>query len=323
VIRPRLPLIVCLAVAGCCCAQSSPHGDVLPFTVKPIAARVWAAVPNPNAKDLIQTNVGVIAGDDGVLVVDTLASVDASGTFSARPSEQLLAAVRDLTKLPVKYVVNTHYHLDHVGGNRIFADAGVVLVGHENVRRWIRSENLRPFGPKITPAQQQFIDRLAAPTVTITESTELDLGRRTIPVRGYQGHSGSDSAVIVPDAKVVFAGDLLWPSILPTLVDASTDVWIDTLEALATSNPDAAFVPGHGEIARADDVRAFREYLVTLRQVVADAQRSGKSGEELVSAAMQPLREKYGRWNLFDAGARENILEVDSELRGTKRVPQP
>jgi glyoxylase-like metal-dependent hydrolase (beta-lactamase superfamily II) len=163
---------------------------------------------------------------------------------------------------------------------------------------------------------------LAPPTLTYDHGINLFLGRREVHVRSFAGHSGSDSVVVVPDAKVVFTGDLLWPDTLPTLVDASTSVWIETLDALATSEPAATFIPGHGDIAKARDVMAFREYLATLRELVADAQRGGKSAEEIVTAVMPTLADKYGQWELFAAVAKQNILDVDAELRGTKRIPR-
>jgi cyclase len=295
----------------------------LPFSVNPVAANVWATIPNPQAKTLVPANVGVIVGDAGVAVVDTLASVDATGNFSTEPSRQLLAEIRKITPLPLRFVVNTHHHLDHVDGNGAFVQAGAVVVGSRPLRDLLKSENLRSFGPKMTASQKAFIESLSAPTVTYGQSLDLFLGRREIHVRSFPGHSGTDSVVIVPDARVVFAGDLLWPHILPTMTDASVDSWIDTLDALAKSEPDATFVPGHGDVAKVQDVVAFREYLVTLRHVVRDAQRAGKSTEEVVVAVMPALTEKYGQWQLFTAVVRENILDVDSELRGTKRVPKP
>jgi cyclase len=257
------------------------------------------------------------------LVIDTLASVDASGNFSSVPSQQLLAEIRRVTNQPVRFVVNTHHHLDHVGGNTVFKQAGATLVGDRRLRDWLQSENLRSFGPSIAASQKAFIDALSSPTLTYEQGIDLFLGGREVHVRSFPGHSGSDSVAIVPDAKVVFTGDLLWPNVLPTLGDASTDVWIPTLEVLATANTDATFVPGHGEIAHVRDVVAFREYLVTLRQFVADAQRGGKSADEVVAAVMPRLAEQYGRWQLFTAVAKENIREVDAELRGTKRIPKP
>jgi len=90
--------------------------------------------------------MGFVIGDDGVAVIDTSASADADGQFGTEPAKQLLAAIRTLTKLPVRFVINTHYHLDHVGANAVFVDAGAMVLAHRNVRRWIHSENLRMFG---------------------------------------------------------------------------------------------------------------------------------------------------------------------------------
>src|SRR3954470_4816039 len=121
---------VCLCVAAVSCARPAE----LPFTLNQIAANVWAAIPNPQAKSLVPANVGVIVGDDGVAVVDTLASVDATGNFSTEPSRQLLAAIRKITRLPVRFVVNTHHRLDHVDGNGAFVQAGAVVVGSRQLR---------------------------------------------------------------------------------------------------------------------------------------------------------------------------------------------
>ena len=112
--------------------------------------------------------------------------------------------------------------------------------------------------------------------------------------------------VLIPDAKVVFAGDLFWRNMLPNLIDASTHPWIDTLDALAQNEPEATFVPGHGDVGNALDVVAFREYLATLRKLVADAQTLRKSGDSLADAVMPALSEKYSRWEFFKYFATPN-----------------
>jgi glyoxylase-like metal-dependent hydrolase (beta-lactamase superfamily II) len=129
--------------------------------------------------------------------------------------------------------------------------------------------------------------------------------------------------VFIPDAKVVFAGDLFWRDMLPNLVDASTMAWIDTLTTLAKNEAGATFVSGHGDVGTAADVGAFREYLTTLRRLVAEARARGQSGDALVAAVMSALSGKYSRWDGFKYLARPNILETDAELSGKKRIPQP
>src|SRR5262249_40553000 len=101
-----------------------PESDALPFTLKPLGHNAYAAIGGPKAG----ANAGFVIGDDGVLVVDTFESADAA--------KALLSEIRKLTPLPVKYVVNTHCHLDHTGGNRVFQDASAAVIAHRNVPSW-------------------------------------------------------------------------------------------------------------------------------------------------------------------------------------------
>jgi hypothetical protein len=109
---------------------------------------------------------------------------------------------------------------------------------------------------------------------------------------------------------------------VPTLHDASTKPWVETLEVLSKSESGDTFVPGHGDVGTTEDVWAFREYLVTLRTLVSDAQAQGKEGDALFDAVMPSLTEKYGHWDFFKEKAKSNIVETDAELRGKKRTPQ-
>jgi glyoxylase-like metal-dependent hydrolase (beta-lactamase superfamily II) len=217
--------------------------------------------------------------------------------------------------------VNTHYHVDHVAGNGAFVEAGAVVLAQRNVRNWIHTQNLELFGTGITPEEKALVEGISPPTVVYDQGVDLYLGSRAIQVRSFPGHTGGDSVVVVSDAKVVFCGDLFWRNLVPTLIDASTKPWIDTLDALAKSGQGYTFVPGHGDVGTSEDVAAFREYLVTLRTLVADAQAQGKSGDALAEAVMPQLSEKYGRWEFFQYAAKPNILLTDAELSGKKRIP--
>ena len=299
----------------------TPHvaqaqGTAVPaFTLKQVGPNVWAAIDNPAAKGVAAANSGFVIGDDGVAVIDSF--------MSAAAAKELLSEIRRRTKLPIKFVVNTHYHLDHVAGNGVFADAGATIVAHRNVRRWIRTENVRLVGDNAPPDIRAMIEGFRSPSVVYTEDIKLYLGARHVHVRFFPGHTGGDSVVFVPDANVAFAGDLLWRRILPNMVDGTTTAWMATLDTLAKTNARYTFVPGHGDVANAGDVGALRDYFGALLKVVGDVQRQGKSGVALVEAATPPLRKTYGRWDSFAGLVTSNIRDMEAELSGRKRVPQP
>jgi glyoxylase-like metal-dependent hydrolase (beta-lactamase superfamily II) len=307
----KLALAMCLCViAGLASAADAPKSY---FTLHELGKGVWAAVSVP--KSGAGGNTGFVIGSDGVAVIDTFQTPEAA--------QALLDAIRKTTPLPIRYVINTHYHLDHVMGNGIFEKAGAVVMAQDNVRAWERTENLKFFGPTPKPEDKALVAGLTLPSVTYKDGVTLWLGDREIIVKVVQGHTGGDSAVIVPDAKVVFTGDLFWDYDLPNLIDADTQQQIASNGSFVKDYPDAAFVPGHGEVGKAADVTAFRDYLATLRAAVGGARAAGKSGQALTDAVMASIKPRYGSWGYFDYFAKSNIEQTDAELAGTKRRPTP
>lgn len=293
--------------------QTADTSTGLHFTLKPLGHDVFAAIDD--AKGEAGANAGFVIGDDGVAVIDSFENVESA--------QQLLAEIRKLTRLPVKFVINTHYHLDHTAGNRVFQDAGAVVLAQRNVRTWIHTENLKFFGKNIKPEQKKFVEDLAAPEVVYDSYITLFLGNRRIDVKVFPGHTGGDSVVYISDASAVFTGDLFWRNTLPNLIDATTSDWVNTLSTLASKHPTAIFVPGHGDVGNVTDVNAFRTYLSDLREMVGPPVKEGKTGDDLVNAVLPHLTEKYGQWNFFKYFAKPDILATGSELRGDKKVPQP
>lgn len=296
--------------------QAKPAGEgSLPFSLKPLGHNVYAAIDD--AKGDAGANAGFVIGDDGVLVIDTFENEAAA--------KQLLAEIRTLTKLPIKFVVNTHYHLDHVAGNGVFERAGATVMAQRNIYHWIHTENLKFFGKDIKPEQKAMVEGLAAPKVFYDSDLDVFLGSREILVHVFPGHTGGDSVVMIPDAKVVFCGDLFWRKTLPNLIDASTDKWMETLEDLQTPSPSAAvvYVPGHGDPGDFHDVEEFRGYLADLRGLVRKQVKEGKTGDGVIDAVLPAVKEKYSQWNFFEYFAKSNIKDVEAELRGTKKNPQP
>lgn len=283
------------------------------FTIKPLGHNVFAAIAVPGSG--AGSNAGFVIGDDGVAVIDTFQRVDAA--------KSLLVEIRKMTQLPVKYVINTHYHIDHVTGNGVFAEAGATIIAQKNVRDWIHTENKKFYGANITDAQKTSVEALTGPTQVYDTFLQLHLGSKEIAVVYKLGHTGGDSAVFIPDANVVFCGDLFWRHTLPNLIDASTEDWIATLAKLEELHPVAVFISGHGDVGTVDDMKAFQGYLIDLRRLVSEGRATGKSGDALVDDLMPKLKEKYGDWGAFNNFAKRNILDTDAEFAGTKKIPHP
>jgi len=300
-----------LLLAWSAVASSPAQAAGADFRLQPIGNGVWAAIVNDDG--LGGANAGFIIGENGVLVVDTFSD--------PKPAKALLAEIRKLTKLPVRFVVNTHYHLDHVNGNDVFAAAGATIIAQRNVPGWMRTENLKMIEPPVTPEKRARVGSLTLPDIVYDGEIDLYLGSRKIEIRSYPGHTGGDSVVSVPDAHVVFCGDLLWKRHVPNLIDARTEDWIRTLDFMVANYKGSAWVPGHGGLARDQGVRAFAGYLADLRAEVRREQQQGKSGESLVQALLPSRRSRYGKWRFFALYACANMLETEQELSEKKTVP--
>jgi cyclase len=302
-----------LAVAGAAPVTPTPAAPTH-FTLVPLAEGAYAAVAKPGDRASVG-NAGFVIGPDAVVVVDAFATPEAA--------EELSAVIRRLTPAPVRWVVNTHYHLDHVGGDRVFLKQGAVLLAHENVRSWVRTENLK-WRAEIKPEEKAMLAALALPEVTYRDGLTVWLNERRVEVLTRPGHTGGDSLVFFPAGNVVFAGDLFWKNTVPNLVDADTREWIRTLDGLLADHPASRFVPGHGEPGSALDVRFFRDYLVGLRSTVERALAEGKSGKALTDAVLPLLRKRWASWTWFDQFAEKNIESTEQEINGTKKyAPTP
>jgi cyclase len=304
--KPKLVLAVLVALLAWPLLGAAPD-----YQLQKIGNGIWAAIVSDEG--LAGGNAGFVIGDDGVLVIDTFQD--------PRPAKTLLADIRKLTPLPIRFVVNTHYHLDHVNGNDVFAAAGATIVAHRNVRAWMRTENIKMLDPPVTPEKKARVESLTLPTVVHDSHLDLYLRSRRINVRYYPGHTGGDSVVWIPDAHLVFCGDMLWKQHVPNLIDATTKAWVESLDAMQKDYGPSTWVPGHGGIANAQDVLTFRKYLADLRTNVRLEMAAGKSGDALVQALLPGLKSTYGKWGFFNDYAGIGIQQTAQEMLGTKRLP--
>ncbi len=294
-------------------AQPTTPSQPPNFVIKKLAEGVYAAINPDGGRG--GSNAGFVVGDDCVLVVDTL--------VREAPARDFLAEIRKVTNLPIRYVVNTHYHSDHTGGNAVFQETGAAIVAHPNVRKWLHTETLKFLPPNATDEQKQRMLNLAPPSLVYDgDGVEFFLGKRLVIAHFFPGHTGGDTAVFIPDANVVFGGDLMWNHHLPNLIDATTSAWIKTLEMALQHHPSATFVPGHGDVANAADMQAFHDYLVDLRAAIGQARVAGKTGDDLTKMVSDQIKQKYGAWG-FLGFLPLNISQTLAEMEGTKKVPQP
>ncbi len=323
-------------------ASFSSSGAVAPkaeddFELVKVADGVYAAIAKPGG--LASGNAGFVIGDEGVLLFDTF--------FTPAAITELIEVIGAQTKLPIKYAVNSHYHLDHTGGNQVLRERGVPIIGHDNLMQWQTARNKRflpapadlekrsadaakrltetPVDQKDKRAQlERQIRRLdAMKAITLTNPTmtfgsgvvHLYLGKREVILMTMLGHTGGDVLAYVPDANVVFTGDLGWSKTLPNLVDATVNDWIPTLDKILAQYPSAKFIPGHGGVAEVGDIRDFRNYLDDLRTRVKQGIVEGMTVDQAKEKLTLP--EKY-KGLAFQNFATPNVEDMYKELKGTK-----
>ncbi len=316
-----LAVLAFLLASGVCAGPAwsqpaaPPAAKSLPFTLRMIGPGVYAAIDGPEGRS--GSNAGFVIGDDGVLVIDSF--------FDPGATRALLGQIRSLTSKPVRYVVNTHYHIDHVAGDAVLREAGAVIIAHRNARGWLRTENAHLFGDHLTGPQRDQIAALALPDLVTDHDITVWLGARKVDVRPVLGHTGGDLVVSVPDAHVLFCGDLLWRRVSPNIIDGTVSRWVATLaDFQAAPRADATiFVPGHGDVADLADVAALRGYLADLTAFTVQARAGGLSGDALLAQVLPRMKAKYGAWAAFDYFAPREIGFMEAELAGTKRTPPP
>ncbi|TXI24351.1 MAG: MBL fold metallo-hydrolase [Roseateles sp.] len=279
-----------------------------PLTLQPVAPNIWfvqgeAALGTPENRNFI-SNAGVIVTPAGVVVVDALGS--------PAVATDLLEAIRRITPLPVRYVILTHYHADHLYGLQVFKDQGATVLAHEAGRDYLQSDTAQRRLEASRETLAPWVNaqtRLVPADRWLRADETLELGGIRLQLRHVgPAHTPEDLAVFVEGARVLFAGDLAFRGRIPYVGQADSRGWIAALTRLLDSAP-AAIVPGHGPLSTeaAADLRLTRDYLQYLRDTMGRA-----------AADMQPFDEAYATtdWTpyehlpLFKAANRMNAYNT-------------
>ena len=250
-------------------------------------------------------NAGVVVGRDAVMVVDTL--------FTHALARELLAAVRQVTDKPIRYVVNTHWHPDHQFGNGVFSPPARVFA-HPQTR-----EEMARRGERLVESFRKRFPFLPLEGLTMVLPTDLVDGERTVDLGGRtvrlihlgKGHTAGDLVVLVPDARVLFAGDLVTIQRIPFGGSGHPRAWIETLNRMEKLSF-RILVPGHGPVGTREDLVPVREYWMALREKARSMLEQGMNEIEIQKTLHL---ERFRSMPFYEETHPRNTLRVLMELQ--------
>jgi cyclase len=238
-------------------------------------------------------NTGFVVGDNGVLVIDTLTS--------AAQAKKFLEAIRTVTDKPIRWVVNTHYHLDHSFGNCVFAQAGGVIIAQEKASAMTEPymtgvmANLSVLN--LTPQDLEGTV-MTPPSITFADQLTINVGGTTVQVVSLgTTHTPDSVCVFFPAEKIMFVGDMLFTGYHPNLRDGDIDNWSKMLDRLAAMNYDK-IIPGHGPLSTAKDLADMKTYMLTFnaqaKAIVASwPDKTDIAGMAAKLKPLLPVRERF------------------------------
>jgi len=255
-------------------------------------------------------NLGFIIGDESIAVIDT--------GGSHQVGEALKLAIKKISKKPIKYVINTHVHQDHIFGNTAFLSEGVIIYGHFNLKKALKergSQYIRQIseaGNKIKGTKIIFPHKIIAETSPdqvkkLSDKITINLGNRKLLLTSYPtAHTYSDASVFDLKTKTFFVGDLVQDERLPTM-DGLVKSWIKVLNEIEKVDF-KIMVPGHGKIQKDNTaLKKTKTYLQVLYNDVIDALKKDIPAEKVIEIAAESEKDK---WVLFDRVNPGNVVRT-------------
>lgn len=292
---PRLPTRR-RALLGLLLAATAPwvaRAATEPLRAEPIADDVWfvqgeAALGSAANRNFI-SNAGFVVTDDGVVVIDALGSPPLA--------QALIDEIRRVTTQPIRYLIVTHYHADHIYGLQAFKAAGATIIAHVQGREYLNSQTaklrLDASRHDLFPWIDEHTRLVPADRWLDAEQTTLRVGSTDFAIRHVgPAHTPEDLVIHLPSRRVLFAGDLVFRGRIPFVGQADSERWIASLKTLIDLDP-RIMLTGHGPPSRDPlaDLRLTRDYLIHLRRAMGEA-----------AANLEPFEDAYAKtdWSRFE-----------------------
>jgi len=243
-------------------------------------------------------NIAISVGEDGVFMVDDQ---------FAPLTPKIKKAIKDISAKPIRFMINTHWHYDHTGGNENLGKEGVVIVAHDNVyKRMSKDGFIKAFNKKVPAAP-----KVALPVITFNDEVTFHLNNLEIEVvHRKNAHTDGDSMVFFKSANIIHMGDTFFNTMYP-FIDASSEGSIDGIIntanfVLGIADDKTKIIPGHGPLGDKKALLEYRDMLVTLKNRMQKLMDDGKSMDQII--ALKPTADFDKKWG-------DGVLKPDDFLK--------
>jgi quinoprotein relay system zinc metallohydrolase 2 len=307
-VADRISLLRRIALSSLLAAATCAPLAAKPLQVEQVAPGVYVHIGQH--KDFDEGYDGDIANTGFIIGTEAVAVIDTGGSYAVGIG--LIEALRRITQLPVRYVINTHGHPDHVFGNAAFVQSDAAgagqpqLIGHARLPQALalrREPYLRNLAKQLGEGAEKSM--LIAPRHTVQDHLTLDLGHRKLELTAWpNAHTNNDLTVFDATTGTLFTGDLLFIARTPS-VDGDINGWFAVTRQLKKL-PAAVVVPGHGLVTRDKNPALDRQadYLTTL---LRDVRASIRRGDDMTATMTTAAASERTRWQLFDVVNRRNV----------------